>query len=73
MIDVVADRDLDVWDGVEQVCDPARAATFMQLVGRRYRFEIPLTDGEEATDLTLPPRLASACCGPGPVATTWTG
>lgn len=58
VIDVVADRDLDVWDGVEQVCDPARAATFMQLVGRRYRFEFQLAEGEDADDLTAPVRLA---------------
>ncbi|MCB0894901.1 MAG: bifunctional 3-(3-hydroxy-phenyl)propionate/3-hydroxycinnamic acid hydroxylase [Nocardioides sp.] len=58
VIDVVADRDLDVWDGVEQVCDPARAATFMQLVGRRYRFEFQLVGDETAEDLTAPAVLA---------------
>jgi 3-(3-hydroxy-phenyl)propionate hydroxylase len=59
VIDVVADSDLDVWDGVEQVCDPARAATFMQLVGPRYRFEFQLADGEDADDLVAPSRLAA--------------
>ncbi|WP_395658827.1 bifunctional 3-(3-hydroxy-phenyl)propionate/3-hydroxycinnamic acid hydroxylase [Nocardioides sp.] len=58
VVDVVADRDLDVWDGVEQVCDPDRAATFMQLVGRRYRFEFQLVGEETADDLVAPARLA---------------
>ncbi|WP_395690204.1 bifunctional 3-(3-hydroxy-phenyl)propionate/3-hydroxycinnamic acid hydroxylase [Nocardioides sp.] len=66
VIDVVADRDLDVWDGVEQVCDPARAATFMQLVGRRYRFEFQLVGDETADDLVEPARLAG-------LLSPWTG
>ena len=29
VVDIRAEAGLDTWDGVEQVCDPARAATFM--------------------------------------------
>lgn len=47
VVDVRADRELDTWDGVEQVCDPARAATFMRVTGDRYRWEFQLHDGED--------------------------
>jgi 3-(3-hydroxy-phenyl)propionate hydroxylase len=52
VVDIRADRGLDTWDGVEQVCDPTRAATFMQVSGDRYRWEFQLRDGEDETDLT---------------------
>ena len=47
VVDVRAGRDLQTWDGVEQVCDPARAATFMHVTGDRYRWEFQLHDGED--------------------------
>ena len=56
---------LDTWDGVEQVCDPARAATFMHVTGDRYRWEFQLRDGEDETDL-IPAAL-------GPLLQPWTG
>lgn len=43
------------WGGVDQVCDPRRAATFMHLVGDRYRVEFRMHDGE--TDAGLAARL----------------
>ncbi len=49
--DIRAGTGLDVWDGVEQVCDPARAATFMQVTGDRYRWEFRLLDGEDEAGL----------------------
>ncbi len=51
---------LPVWPGVQQVCDPARAATFMPVSGDRYRFETRLAPGETAAALTaaLPALLA---------------
>jgi 3-(3-hydroxy-phenyl)propionate hydroxylase len=52
VVDIRADRGLNTWDGVEQVCDPARAATFMQVTGDRYRWEFQLHDGEDEADLT---------------------
>ena len=57
VVDIRADHDLGTWDGVEQVCDPARAATFMQVNGDRYRWEFQLHDGEDETDLTHGPAL----------------
>jgi 3-(3-hydroxy-phenyl)propionate hydroxylase len=51
VIDIRAATPLDTWDGVEQVCDPARAATFMHVTGDRYRWEFQLRDGEDETDL----------------------
>ncbi|MBO3752198.1 bifunctional 3-(3-hydroxy-phenyl)propionate/3-hydroxycinnamic acid hydroxylase [Streptosporangiaceae bacterium NEAU-GS5] len=51
VVDVRAAAPLNSWAGVEQVCDPARAATFMQVTGDRYRWEFQLRDGEDETDL----------------------
>jgi 3-(3-hydroxy-phenyl)propionate hydroxylase len=51
VVDVRADAPLSTWDGVEQVCDPRRAATFMHVTGDRYRWEFQLRDGEDETDL----------------------
>ncbi|HVN11104.1 MAG TPA: bifunctional 3-(3-hydroxy-phenyl)propionate/3-hydroxycinnamic acid hydroxylase [Kineosporiaceae bacterium] len=66
VVDVRADRDLNTWDGVEQVCDPARAATFMQVIGNRYRWEFQLQDGEDEADLIAPGAL-------GQLLQPWTG
>ncbi len=52
VVDIRADHDLATWDGVEQVCNPARAATFMRVSGDRYRWEFQLHDGEDEADLT---------------------
>ncbi|MEU7869315.1 bifunctional 3-(3-hydroxy-phenyl)propionate/3-hydroxycinnamic acid hydroxylase [Dactylosporangium sp. NPDC049140] len=56
VVDGVCAEDLGAWGGVHQVCDPRRAATFMQLGPRRYRWEFRLLDGE--SDLDLDPLLA---------------
>jgi 3-(3-hydroxy-phenyl)propionate hydroxylase len=64
VIDVRAATPLDTWDGVEQVCDSARAATFMQVTGDRYRWEFQLRDGEDETDLIA---------GLGRLLQPWTG
>jgi 3-(3-hydroxy-phenyl)propionate hydroxylase len=66
VVDVRADRDLDTWDGVEQVCDPVRAATFMQVTGDRYRWEFQLRDGEQEADLITAAAL-------GRLLAPWTG
>jgi 3-(3-hydroxy-phenyl)propionate hydroxylase len=42
------------WDGVDQVCDRHRAATFMRVGGDRYRWEFRLLPGEEAEELARP-------------------
>ena len=58
VIDVQCRIQLDVWDGVQQVCDFDRAATFMQVGAERYRWEFRLREGETATDLAAPDMLA---------------
>ena len=66
VVDVRTDAALDSWGGVEQVCDPARAATFMRVVGDRYRWEFQLRDGEDEADLLRPDAL-------GRLLAPWTG
>jgi 3-(3-hydroxy-phenyl)propionate hydroxylase len=66
VIDIRVPGGLDAWDGVEQVCDPARAATFMQVTGDRYRWEFQLRDGEDEADLLTPAAL-------GGLLAPWTG
>ncbi|SFO36507.1 3-(3-hydroxy-phenyl)propionate hydroxylase [Actinomadura madurae] len=51
-------RRLDTWDGVDQICDPRRAATFMRIGPDRYRWEFRMRPGETAEDLTVPGSLA---------------
>ena len=66
VVDIRADTPLDTWDGVEQICDPARAATFMQVTGDRYRWEFQLREGEDEADLITPQAL-------GRLLRPWTG
>ena len=66
VVDIKAETGLDTWDGVEQICDPARAATFMQVTGDRYRWEFRLGDGEDEADLITPAAL-------GALLRPWTG
>ena len=58
VLDALCVQPLDVWGGVEQVCDPRRAATFMQVGRERYRWEFRLLAGETAAQLTQPGILA---------------
>jgi 3-(3-hydroxy-phenyl)propionate hydroxylase len=48
--DVVTDAELNQWDGVHQVCSPARAATYMRIGPTRYRWEFRLLPCETADD-----------------------
>ena len=66
VVDIRAGRPLDTWDGVEQVCDPARAATFMHVTGDRYRWEFQLRGDEDEADLITPQAL-------GRLLRPWTG
>ena len=66
VIDIRVPAGLDTWDGVEQICDPARPATFMHITGDRYRWEFQLRDGEDETDLVTPAAL-------GALLRPWTG
>ncbi|GAA2059198.1 bifunctional 3-(3-hydroxy-phenyl)propionate/3-hydroxycinnamic acid hydroxylase [Williamsia deligens] len=58
VVDVRTARDLHMWPGVHQICDPARPATAMNVTGRRYRWEFRMAPGETAADLAEPARLA---------------
>ncbi len=58
VLDVVSRRPLPTWGGVDQVCDPRRAATFVPLPGDRYRWEFRMSPGETAAGLARPERLA---------------
>lgn len=49
-MDIATDADLGHWEGVHQVCDPARAATYMRIGRTRYRWEFRLLPGETADD-----------------------
>jgi 3-(3-hydroxy-phenyl)propionate hydroxylase len=50
VVDVATVADLGEWEGVHQVCDPARTATYMRIGETRYRFEFRLGVGETADD-----------------------
>lgn len=50
VVDVNTDHDLGQWDGVHQVCDTDRAATYMRIGDRRYRWEFRLKPGERSDD-----------------------
>jgi 3-(3-hydroxy-phenyl)propionate hydroxylase len=50
VIDVASTVELDQWEGVHQVCDPQRAATYMRIGDTRYRWEFRLLEGETAAD-----------------------
>jgi 3-(3-hydroxy-phenyl)propionate hydroxylase len=52
VLDVESERDLGQWDGVQQVCDSRRAATYMRVGETRHRWEVRLLDDEDAADLT---------------------
>ena len=66
VVDIRVSDGLDTWDGVEQICDPARAATFMQVTGDWYRWEFRLRDGEDEAGLITPAAL-------GALLRPWTG
>ncbi|MGW0191553.1 bifunctional 3-(3-hydroxy-phenyl)propionate/3-hydroxycinnamic acid hydroxylase MhpA [Streptomyces sp. NPDC003362] len=47
VIDVRTNADVRCWEGVDQVCDPDRPATFMRVGQDRYRWEFRLREGAE--------------------------
>ncbi len=51
VIDGRCTTELGAWDGVHQVCDPHRAATYLRVGADRYRWEFQLRPGESAADL----------------------
>ncbi|MGW4213778.1 bifunctional 3-(3-hydroxy-phenyl)propionate/3-hydroxycinnamic acid hydroxylase MhpA [Lentzea sp. NPDC004789] len=64
--DLRTDADLGAWEGVHQVSDPSRAATYMRVGENRYRWEFQLADGERADDYREPAALL-------PLIRPWTG
>ncbi|MGI6872035.1 bifunctional 3-(3-hydroxy-phenyl)propionate/3-hydroxycinnamic acid hydroxylase [Amycolatopsis sp. 3B14] len=66
VVDIRTDAELGAWEGVHQVCDPARAATYMRVGENRYRWEFQLTDGETADTYREPAALL-------PLIKPWTG
>jgi 3-(3-hydroxy-phenyl)propionate hydroxylase len=50
VVDVDCPEPLHAYDGVQQVCCPDRAATFMPVVRNRYRWEFRLRAGERPED-----------------------
>ena len=54
VVDVRCPRPLPTWGGIDQVCDPRRAATFLHVTGDRYRFEFRMLPGETPQDLARP-------------------
>lgn len=46
VVDIETDADLRQWEGVHQVCDTTRAATYMRVGDRRYRWEFQLLPDE---------------------------
>jgi 3-(3-hydroxy-phenyl)propionate hydroxylase len=57
VVDVATGADLGQWEGVHQVCDPVRAATYMRIGKTRYRWEFRLAPGETADDYREMSRL----------------
>ncbi|MBT0771842.1 bifunctional 3-(3-hydroxy-phenyl)propionate/3-hydroxycinnamic acid hydroxylase [Kineosporia sp. J2-2] len=50
--DLLGDPPVRVWDGVEQICDPARPATYLRVGERRMRWEFRMRPGETVSGLT---------------------
>ncbi|MEU1448880.1 MULTISPECIES: bifunctional 3-(3-hydroxy-phenyl)propionate/3-hydroxycinnamic acid hydroxylase [Streptomyces] len=57
VVDVRCSPPLPAWDGVHQICDPQRAATYMRVGEDRYRWEFRLRTGEQPEELTDRGRL----------------
>ncbi|MBF6136965.1 bifunctional 3-(3-hydroxy-phenyl)propionate/3-hydroxycinnamic acid hydroxylase [Nocardia otitidiscaviarum] len=67
VVDIATSVDLGQWEGVHQICDPARAATYMRIGNTRHRWEFRLHPGETAADYdsvaALRPLLAAWLAG----------
>ncbi len=70
VVDIATAINLNQWDGVHQVCDSSRAATYMRIGATRYRWEFQLLPQEDASDLAtidqLRPLLAPWLAGIDP-------
>ena len=52
VVDIATPIELDQWEGVHQVCDTHRAATYMRIGETRYRWEFQLLPEEDASAFT---------------------
>ncbi|MGW6117926.1 bifunctional 3-(3-hydroxy-phenyl)propionate/3-hydroxycinnamic acid hydroxylase MhpA [Nocardia sp. NPDC055165] len=50
VVDIATTTELGCWDGVHQICDPERPATYMRIGQTRHRWEFRLRAGETAAD-----------------------
>lgn len=50
VIDIASNANLHQWEGVHQLCDSQRAATYMRIGLARYRWEFQLLDHESVDD-----------------------
>jgi 3-(3-hydroxy-phenyl)propionate hydroxylase len=66
VVDLATDAELGQWEGVHQVCDPQRAATYMQVSATHHRWEFRLLPGETADDYRRIEQLL-------PLLVPWTG
>ncbi|GKQ35521.1 bifunctional 3-(3-hydroxy-phenyl)propionate/3-hydroxycinnamic acid hydroxylase [Streptomyces sp. A012304] len=57
VVDVRTNADVRCWEGVDQVCDPHRPATFMRVGEDRYRWEFRLEGGDEPVRELVAPWL----------------
>ncbi|MFF7260443.1 bifunctional 3-(3-hydroxy-phenyl)propionate/3-hydroxycinnamic acid hydroxylase [Streptomyces sp. NPDC008159] len=63
VIDVRTTAEVRCWEGVDQVCDPRRPATFMRVGEDRYRWEFRLGDAEQTVRELVAPWLPPSCDG----------
>ncbi|MFB6726014.1 bifunctional 3-(3-hydroxy-phenyl)propionate/3-hydroxycinnamic acid hydroxylase [Kribbella sp. NPDC056345] len=59
VVDLDIDQELGHWDGVHQLCDTGRAATYLRVGARRHRWEFRLADDEDQEDFRTPGALRS--------------
>ncbi|MEV0358115.1 bifunctional 3-(3-hydroxy-phenyl)propionate/3-hydroxycinnamic acid hydroxylase [Nocardia sp. NPDC050697] len=64
VLDVATDVELGHWEGVHQVCDPNRAATYMRIGATRHRWEFRLLPGENAASYQDDPDQVWALLAP---------
>ncbi|GAA0612976.1 bifunctional 3-(3-hydroxy-phenyl)propionate/3-hydroxycinnamic acid hydroxylase [Streptomyces crystallinus] len=63
VIDVRTKADVRCWEGIDQVCDPRRPATFMRVGEDRYRWEFRLQDGQQPVRELIAPWLSPSYDG----------
>ena len=57
VVDVLLKRDVDLPAGTVQFCDPTRPMTFVNVTGKRRRWEIMLMPGDDVAAMTQPANI----------------